>query len=132
MGQSGDVLVLDDESIVCERLKRHLEKSGFDVETFTDSQTALERLAEKTFDVVVSDIKMKGPTGLEVLRFVNRQGKGTQVILITGYSVLETAREAEYCGVFDFVTKPFQLEKIEALVSKAAKRARRQRGKLGD
>ena len=130
MAQSGEVLILDDEPIVCERLERHLKKHGFDIESYTDSESALQRLAEKTFDVVVSDIKMKGPTGLEVLRFVRDQGRGTEVILITGYSVLDTVRQAEYGGAFDFVTKPFQLEKMHSLVSQAAKRARRQRGKL--
>ena len=62
-----------------------------------------------------------------MLRFVRRQGKGTEVIVITGYSTLEPSREAEYGGAFDFVTKPFQLDAMESLVKKAAKRARSQR-----
>lgn len=127
MTQPTDVLVLDDEEIVCDRLKRRLEKDGLEVETFTESQSAIDRLAEKHFDVVVTDVKMKGPTGLEVLRFVREQRRGTQVIVITGYPAIETARQAEFGGAFEFITKPFQLDQLATLVKKAAKRARKLR-----
>lgn len=124
-----EVLVLDDEAIVCERLKSQLEKSDLNVETFTESQLAIERLREKTFDVVVTDLKMEGPTGLDVLHFVRDQSQGTQVIIITGYASMEAAREADYTGVYDFIQKPFRLDKMAAMVKKAAKRAVKLRGK---
>jgi len=120
------VLVLDDEDVVCDRLKEHLEKRDFEVETFLDSQTAIDRLAEKTFDVVITDMKMEGPTGLDVLHFIRRQSPATQVIIITGYGSIETIREAEYGGAFEFINKPFTASAIEALTRKAAKKARRQ------
>ena len=120
------VLVLDDEEVVCERLKSHLEKKGFEVEAFTQSQAAIDRMAEKTFDVVITDMKMEGPTGMDVLHFVRRERPGTQVIVITGYGSLETIREAEYGGAFEFINKPFTSKAIEALTLKAAKKARRQ------
>lgn len=119
-------LVLDDEEVVCERLKSHLEKKGFEVETFTRSQTAIDRMADKVFDVVITDMKMEGPTGLDVLHFVRREAPGTQVIVITGYGSIETIREAEYGGAFEFITKPFTSKAIEALALKAAKRARKE------
>lgn len=122
-----DVLVLDDEEIVCEQLKHHLEKRDFRVEPFTESEKALARLAEKDFDVVITDLKMKGPTGLDVLHIVRKQGQGTQVIMITGYATIEASREAEYGGVFDFITKPFQLDAVAKLAKKAGKKARRLR-----
>ncbi len=120
------VLVLDDEEVVCERLKSHLEKKGFEVEAFTGSQAAIDRMVEKTFDVVITDMKMEGPTGLDVLHFVRRERPGTQVIVITGYGSLETIREAEYGGAFEFINKPFTSKAIEALTLKAAKKARKQ------
>ena len=76
MTSSPEILILDDEMIVCERLKEHLEKKGFRVEIFNDSQKAIDRLGEKTFAVVVTDLKMKGPSGLDVLQFVRRQRLG--------------------------------------------------------
>jgi DNA-binding NtrC family response regulator len=124
-----EVLVLDDEAIVCERLKDQLEKSNFNVETFTESQQAIDRLTQKTFDVVVTDLKMEGPTGLDVLRFVRDNSRGTQVIIITGYASMEAAREADYTGVYDFIQKPFQLDKMATMVKKAAKKAMKLRGR---
>ena len=124
-----EVLVLDDEEIVCERLNAHLENNGFQVETFTESQRAMDRLMEKTFDVVVTDLKMEGPSGLDVLRFVRDQMQGTQVIMITGYASMEAARAADYTGVYEFILKPFQLDEMGKLVKKAAKKATRLRGR---
>lgn len=127
--KNAKVLVLDDEEIVCERLEEHLKKAGFQVETFTDSQKALDHLAENIFDVVVTDLKMSGPTGLDVLHFVHQHRPGTQVIIVTGYASMDAVREAEYTGVFEFVTKPFNLPKIAALVKKASDRASKQAGR---
>lgn len=120
------VLVLDDEDMVCERLKSHLEKKGFEVETFTESQSAIDRMVDKTFDVVITDVKMEGPSGLDVLHFVRRESPGTQVIVITGYGSMEAIREAEYGGAFEFINKPFSSKDMEALTLKAAKKARKQ------
>lgn len=123
-----EVLVLDDEPIVCERLKEHLENKGYSVETFTESQQAIDRLMKKTFDVVVTDLKMEGPSGLDVLRLVRDQGRGTQVIMITGYASAEAARAADYTGVYEFILKPFQLDEMAKLVKKAAKKATKRKG----
>jgi DNA-binding NtrC family response regulator len=128
MKNQTEVLVLDDEAIVCERLKEHLENKGFQVETFTDSQQAIDRLMKKTFDVVVTDLKMEGPSGLDVLRLVRDQGRGTQVIMITGYASVEAARAADYTGVYEFILKPFELQAIAKLVKKAAKKATKHKG----
>ena len=115
------VMVLDDEPIVGERLQPVLEKAGFEVEVFTDSQTALKRLGEKKFQVVVTDLKMSGPSGLDVLRFLKDHQKDTEAIVITGYATIERAREAEFLNA-KFVTKPFKLEEIVKLVDKVAKK----------
>jgi DNA-binding NtrC family response regulator len=120
-----EVLVLDDEEIVCEQLKHHMEKRDFRVETFCESNKALDRLAEKDFDVVITDLKMQGPTGLDVLHIVRNRGTGTQVIMITGYATIEAAREADYGGVYKFITKPFQLDAVAKMAKSAGKKARR-------
>jgi DNA-binding NtrC family response regulator len=119
------VMVVDDEQIVCERLKEHLEGRGFDVATFTDSSAALQALEERRFHVIVTDLKMAGPTGLDVLHNVRQRGYPTQVIIITGYASLESAREAKAMDAYDFLCKPFQLKDLTKLVKGAAKRARR-------
>jgi len=123
MGKLIEVLVLDDEIIVCERLKDYLEKKEISVEIFTESQKALDRLTEKTFDVIITDVKMQGPTGIDVLTTVKKESYKSEVIVITGYSSIETLRQAEYIGAFEFIAKPFQMSEIYQLVKKAAKKA---------
>jgi DNA-binding NtrC family response regulator len=125
VSQEIEVLVLDDEPIVCERLQDFLKKKGMSVETFNESQKALDRLKEKSFDVIVTDMKMEGPTGMDVLLAVKRGPHNSEVIIITGYGSFETLREAETVGAFDYIGKPFKMSDMYNLVKKAAKKARR-------
>ena len=116
MALKGRILVVDDEPIVCERLKPALEKVGFYVETYTESQNAIDRLAEEKFDVVVTDIKMKGPDGLDILHFVKQQSPSTQVVIITGFATVDSAREAMKSGAADFIAKPFKIRQLRDLI----------------
>jgi DNA-binding NtrC family response regulator len=125
MSQEIEIMVLDDEAIVCERLQAFLEKKGMSVETFTESRKALERIKEKRFDVVITDIKMEGPSGIDVLLEVRKNSRGSEVIIITGYASSTTLREAEAVGAFDYIAKPFKMSDMYDLVKKAAKQARK-------
>ncbi|RJQ65135.1 MAG: response regulator [Desulfobacteraceae bacterium] len=124
MKNAKSVLVIDDEPIVCERLQPVLEKEGFLVEAFTQSDAAVARLQEKPFHVVVTDMRMKGPSGMDILRFIKDTSPGTQVIVITGYATMETNREAEVIGAFEFIAKPFHMKDLSSLVKRAARKAR--------
>jgi DNA-binding NtrC family response regulator len=125
MSKAVEVMVLDDEPIVCERLQEYLEKKGMSVETFTESPKALDRLREKTFDVIVTDIRMAGPSGIDVLVAVKNEAYPSEVILITGYGSFETFRAAEAVGAFDYINKPFKVEEVYKKVTKAASKARK-------
>jgi DNA-binding NtrC family response regulator len=127
MTERTEVLVLDDEPIVCERLKDYLDKKGILTETFTDSKSALSRIKEKAFDVIVTDLKMEGPTGMDILLAVKNGGYNSEVIIITGYGPFETLREAEIVGVFEYLAKPFKMDELYAVIKKAAKKARKKR-----
>ena len=122
------VLLLDDEPIVCERLKPALEKLGFYVESYTEGQAAVDRVMEETFDVLVTDLKMQKPDGLEVMDFVHRHSPGTKVIIITGFATVETAVETLKGGAVDFLAKPFKIrtlcDLIVRLTSEGARAAR--------
>ena len=120
-----EVLVIDDEAIVGDRLKEFLTGKGLHVEAFTESEKAVARMREKTFDVVVTDLKMSGPSGTDVLRLIRETQPSTVGILITAYGQFENVREAEVLGVFEVVHKPFQLTEIHKLILKAAKRAKK-------
>jgi len=75
------VLVIDDEPIVCKRLKLTLEKMGFEVETFIDSVKALERLKEVDFDIIVTDLKMEVIDGIEILETAKQKNPKTRSLL---------------------------------------------------
>jgi DNA-binding NtrC family response regulator len=110
------VLLLDDEPIVCERLKPALEKLGFYVESYTESQKAVDRVMEEHFDVLVTDLKMRKPDGLEVMEFVREHSPSTRVIIITGFATVETATETMKSGAADFIAKPFRIRDLCDLI----------------
>jgi DNA-binding NtrC family response regulator len=116
---STEILVVDDEPIACKRLKTALESAGWAVETVPSGEEALARLNQKTFDVVVTDLRMEGVNGLEVLETVQRVHPSTRTILITGYATVEVAREALAKGAFDFIAKPFQPRDLRAMIERA-------------
>jgi len=116
MKHKARVLVLDDETIVCDRLRPALEKVGFYVETFTESRLAVERLAEERFDVLVTDLKMRSPDGMEVMRFAKERSPSIKVIVITGFATADTATEAMKLGAVDFIAKPFRIGKLRDLI----------------
>ena len=110
------VLLLDDEPIVCERLKPALEKIGFYVEAFTEGQDAVDRVMEEHFDVLVTDLKMQKPDGLEVMRFVREHAPSTKVVVITGFATVDAAVETLKGGAVDFIAKPFKIRALCDLI----------------
>ena len=121
MEQKLELMVVDDEPIVGKRLKATLEKHGYKVEVFESGRSAIDRLGEKKFDIVVSDVRMEDANGLEVLDAVQKSSSRTKTILITGYATVEMAHEALAKGAFDFLAKPFQPKDLRDMIEKAAK-----------
>ncbi len=116
------ILILDDEPIVCKRLKSFLEKRGYVVETFTKSLDALDMCRKKDFHVVITDLKMEGLDGMEFLTTIKKMNPKTEVIVITGFATMDTAKECFKKGVTEFLAKPFSLDDVEEAVKKAIKR----------
>lgn len=115
------IMVLDDEPIVGERLRDAFEKEGLEVEVFTESALAVARLKEASFAAVVTDMKMRGPSGIDVLRLVKETSPSTQVIVITGYATIEMNHEAKAHGAYQFIAKPFRTQELVKLVLKAVR-----------
>jgi DNA-binding NtrC family response regulator len=120
-----EILVLDDEEIVCARLKPALEKDGYRVETFTDSQKAAQRLEAKSFDIVVTDLKMAEVDGIELLHRVKARWPSTRVIIISGFATVDVTREAFQAGVRDVSAKPFKIGQLKDLIKRVAAEIRR-------
>jgi DNA-binding NtrC family response regulator len=120
MAQRLDVLLLDDEPIVGKRLKPALSKLDCEVEVFENPRLALQRLAEKDFDIVVTDIRMDEVDGIKVLEETLKKSPRTKVIMITGYAMMSVAREAMGKGAFDFISKPFSPDDLRKVIVRAA------------
>ncbi len=118
------ILILDDEPIVVRRLKPALEKLGYQVETFIQSAKALERIRERDFDIVITDLKMEGLDGMHFLTKVKERSPKTEVIVITGFATMETTKESFQKGVFDFLAKPFKIAEIQEAVQRAEEKIR--------
>lgn len=114
-----EILVLDDEPIVGKSLNMALGKLGFSVEVFEDPARALQRIDEKIFDIVITDIVMGDIDGIQVLERVMQKSTRSKVILITAFAMMEMARRAMERGAFDFLAKPFDAAEIRAVVSRA-------------
>jgi DNA-binding NtrC family response regulator len=114
-----EVLLLDDEPIVGNRLHGRLEKMGCRVEVFQEPLLALERVKEHCFDVVVTDIMMDKVNGIQVLEQVRKACAKTKVIIITGFATTDLAREAMEKGAFDMIAKPFRPGDLRAMVQRA-------------
>ena len=121
------ILVADDHDALRRGLALSLTTAGHEVEEAGNGNAAIERLHEGYFDVVVSDLKMGGSDGLDVLRTTRQLHPTTSVILMTAFGSVTTAVEAMKHGAFDYVQKPFELEEMEVKVEKALEL---KRGKL--
>lgn len=113
------IMVIDDEKIVGDMAKLSLEQDGYAVETFLNAEPALKRLQEEAFDVVVTDYKMKGIDGMEVLKTVKERYPGTHVIMITAFANLDAAIEALRQDVHDFFPKPVKIKELKASIKRA-------------
>ena len=89
------------------------------METFTSSADALQRVKERRFNIVVTDLKMEGVDGMQFLTEVKESYPETEVIVITGFATMATAKESFNKGVFDFLAKPFKLGEIAEVIAKA-------------
>jgi two-component system response regulator PilR (NtrC family) len=118
------ILVVDDESSMRDLLAITLRQAGWEVTQADGGEAAVAALEDETFDLVITDLRMRRVDGLDVLRSVKERSPRTMVIVITAYASTETAVEAMKLGAYDYITKPFKLEEIRLTVEKALERKR--------
>lgn len=112
------IMVVDDENIVCSMTKAVLEQEGYYVECFLNAKPALDRLKEEKFDLVITDLKMKGIDGMEVLKTIKTESPGTKVIMITAFASIDSAIEALRGKVDDFFPKPVKFSDLKACIQR--------------
>src|SRR5512132_3404754 len=122
----GRILIADDHDSLRRGLAQAIAEAGHEIEEAPNGNAAIEKLHEGFFDVVVSDLKMGGSTGLEVLKTAKQLHPTTAVILMTAFGSVSTAVEAMKAGAFDYVQKPFEIEEMEVKIAKAIEMRRMQ------
>ena len=113
------ILVVDDEIGIRQSLKKILEKEGFDVVTASNGEEAFKLIRGSDIDLLISDIRMAGMDGLELLKVCKSISPYTEVIMITGYASVDTAVDSMKQGAYDYITKPFKKADILKAVGKA-------------
>jgi DNA-binding NtrC family response regulator len=105
--------------IVCESCQRILEEEGYEVEVALSGKEAFEKMKAHPFDIVITDLKMPGIGGMEILKTFRKEYPDSIIIMITGFSTVETAVEAMKLGAFDYIPKPFTPDEVSIVVKKA-------------
>lgn len=113
------LLVVDDEEVIREGLKRILDGELYAVETCSSGYSAIELLQQRKYDLIITDLKMPGMSGIEVLKGVRTLQPYIPVILITGYASIDTAVEAMKNGASDYIAKPFTPDLLQEKVQNA-------------
>jgi two-component system nitrogen regulation response regulator GlnG len=119
------LLIVDDEPAICWGLEKLGRSLGHEVRIASSAEQALELAEQQPADAVVLDVRLPGISGLEAMEALRQRLDGAPIIVITAYGDLETAVEAVRCGAFEYVVKPFDLEKIERVLHRALEHAAR-------
>ena len=124
------VLVVDDEQSMRDLLAIMLRQAGYQVSVVDGGEAAIESLKTESFDLVVTDLRMRTIDGLSVLKAAKEHAPRTVVLVVTAYASTETAVEAMKLGAYDYVTKPFKLDELKVTVANALERRRLQEENL--
>lgn len=123
-GEDSHILVVDDEGAIRYSISKTLQRVGYQVQTASSGEEALDMMQQQEYDVVLTDIRMPGLSGVELLAKIKERAPDAVVILLTGYANLESAIESLRLGAHDYLTKPSSSQSIRDSVSQGVERAR--------
>ena len=113
------ILIVDDEPGVLEGLKDFLEDEGYEVHEALEANEGLEVFRSVRPDMVLTDLRMPGMTGIELIGEIRKLDRETPIVVVTGYGTLESAIDAIKLDVFDFITKPIDLDSLKGTLERA-------------
>lgn len=113
------ILVVDDEEMLRELLAKILVKEGYEIDTACDGENAQEKLRQKKYDLMISDIKMPRMNGFELLKIAKNEFPELGVIMMTGYGDSYTVKDALLLGADEYITKPFKSFEVTLVVERA-------------
>jgi ATP-dependent Lon protease len=117
MVTKASILIVDDEEVMRDFLQDVLE--SFNIEMACNGEEAISKLEEKEYDLIITDMKMPGKSGEDVVRFAKGKYPDSKIIIISGYSTLYSVSNALRCGVNAFLSKPFTIKQIRTEVAKS-------------
>lgn len=118
------ILVVDDEEIKRVSLADDLENAGFETASVSDGKAAIDLLAQESFDVAITDLRMSNIDGMELLEHIkSNEDAQTEVIMMTAYGSIPLAVEAMSLGAYNFITKPFRNEELIPLLERIKEKA---------
>ena len=126
MSSKARILVIDDEKIILKSCNKILSEEGYDVQTVQTGAEGLQRLKDEKFDIILTDLKMPEISGMEVLKRIMESYPDIIVIMMTGYSTVQTAVEAMKLGAYDYIPKPFTPEELIEAVDTALDKKKRE------
>ena len=124
MARRVHILVVDDDEVTCNLLEEVLSKEGYAVDRALNGREAINKGERTPYDVVLTDIRMIGVDGMEVLRAYRQKSPETIIIMMTAFGSIETAIQAIKEGAYDYVSKPFKLEEIKLTIHRALEQNR--------
>ncbi len=113
------ILLIDDSLELLENLEKILRAEGFEVDTASDGNSGIKKIEDKYYDLILTDLKMPGADGIEVLKFVMQNSPESICIILTGFGTIKNAVDAIKLGAFDYLTKPIKVEEILLTIEKA-------------
>lgn len=116
-----NILIIEDDVAFCKVLEKFLTKNGHDVATSFSAAEAKGKIAEKTFDLIITDLRLPNYDGLDLLGEIKQDFPATPVVLMTGYADINTAVKAMKKGASDYISKPFNPDEVLIIINKALK-----------
>lgn len=123
------ILVIDDEKRMCDSLRALLANVGYDVDTAIDGDSASQKIASSEYDVILSDIKLPGKDGIDLLREARAKDPNSVVVLMTAHASLESAVEAVSEGAYDYLLKPTDFANVKLAVARAVDKRRSEKAR---
>ncbi len=121
MKEELDILIIDDEQVVIDSIKRICDINNYKVDFALDAESALLKINQKIFRIIISDIMMPGMDGFQFLNELRNKNIDTPVVITSGYSTIENAVRSLYSGALDFIPKPFSFDEIVSVIKRCIK-----------
>jgi DNA-binding NtrC family response regulator len=130
MSSKAKVLVIDDEVVILKSCDKILSEEGYEVQTVQTGAEGLQKLAREKFDIVLTDLMMPEINGMEVLKRCRETFSDIIVIMITGYTTVQTAVETMKIGAYGYIPKPFTPEELVEAIDRALEKKRHDKGPI--